>query len=151
MQFMRLSRVWQLGLLLATLSLALTATARTGRDFTGYFDVSGVQEQGDFVQVTLHLKLFNHDDQDARSVIVTLMDSSSPTMMLRGNFQPVKVWKSQHFIELSQEFNVPKSDFNAWTRPAGQPNLIILYRDAQGKTLQVGPQVSRRPLVRVSE
>ena len=151
MQFMRPSRVWQLGLLLATLCLAIAATARTGRDFSGYFDVSGVQEQGDFVQVTLHLKLFNHGDEDARSVIVTLMDSSSPTLMLRGNFQPVKVWKSQHFIELSQEFSIPKSDFNVWMRPAAQPNLIILYRDAQGKTLQVGPQVSRRPLVPMGE
>lgn len=150
MRFMRPSRVWQFGLLLATLSLAIAATARTGRDFSGYFDVSGVHEQGEFVQVTLHLKLFNHGDENARSVIVTLMDSS-PMLTLRGNFQPVKVWKSQHFLELSQEFSVPKSDFNEWMQPGAQPNLIILYQDAHGKTLQVGPQVSHRPLVRVSE
>ena len=150
MQFMRPSRVWQLGLMLAALCLANTATARTGREFSGYFDLSGVHEQGEFVQVTLHLKLFNHGDTDARRVIVTIMDSS-PTLTLRGNFQPVKVWKSQHFLELSQEFSIPKSEFNEWVRPAAQPNIVILYQDAHGKNLQVGAQISHRSLVRVSE
>ncbi len=150
MRFMRPSRVGQFGLLLATLCLAITASARTGREFSGYFDVSGVHEQGDFVQVTLHLKLFNHGDTDARSVIVTLMDSS-PVLTLRGNFQPVRVWKSQHFLELKQEFNIPKSQFEEWMRPGAQPNLIVLYQDSHGKTLQVGAQISHRPLVRVSE
>jgi hypothetical protein len=150
MRLMRSSRVWQLGLLLATLCLAITASARTGREFSGYFDVSGVQEQGEFVQVTLHLKLFNHGDADARSVIVMLMDSS-PTVTLRGNFQPVKVWKSRQPLDLKQEFSIPKSDFQEWMQPAAQPNLVILYRDEHGKTLQVGAQVSHGPMVRVSE
>lgn len=93
------------GVLLAT----VVARANSGREFSGYFDVSHVQEQGDLVQVTLHLKLFNHSESDARSVIVTLVDSS-PSMTLRGNFQPVKVWKSHQFIEMSQEFTVTKRE-----------------------------------------
>src|ERR1039457_6073708 len=90
MQSLRPSRAWIVMTLLTALSLATVASAaKSGREFSGYFDVSGVQEQGDLVQVTLHLKLFNHST-DAKGVIVTLVDSS-PAMTLRGNFQPVKV------------------------------------------------------------
>lgn len=131
-----------IALLLATIS----ASASNGREFSGYFDVSRVQEQGELVQVTLHLKLFNHGEADAKSVIVTLVDSS-PAMTFRGNFQPVKVWKSQHFIEMSQEFTVTKREFNEWMTPPVQPNLVILFQDGKGKTWQRGAQLSRRPLV----
>lgn len=131
-----------IALLLATIS----ASASNGREFSGYFDVSRVQEQGELVQVTLHLKLFNHGEADAKSVIVTLVDSS-PAMTFRGNFQPVKLWKSQHFIEMSQEFTVTKREFNEWMTPPVQPNLVILFQDGKGKTWQRGAQLSRRPLV----
>ena len=147
MRSLRPSRAWAVCALLAALSLAtVTATSKSGREFSGYFDVSGVQEQGDLVQVTLHLKLFNHSDADAKSVIVALMDSS-PSMTLRGNFQPIRVWKSQQFIEMSQEFSVTKREFQEWMAPPAQPNLIILFEDSKGKGWQKGAQISRRPLV----
>lgn len=150
MQSLRPSRAWLVCTVLTALLLAVTATARSGREFSGYFDVSGVHEQGDLVQATLHLKLFNHGDGDARSVIVTLVDSSSD-MVLRGNFQPVKVWKSGQFIEMSQEFSVTKREFREWMTAPAQPNLIILYQDSKGRSWQKGAQISRRPLVRVQD
>jgi len=139
-----------LTLLTALLLATISAAATNGREFSGYFDVSGVHEQGELVQVTLHLKLFNHGAADAKSVIVTLLDSS-PARTFRGNFQPVKVWKSQKFIEMSQEFTVTKREFNDWvTRPIA-PNLVILYQDSKGQTWQKGAQISRWPLVTVAE
>jgi hypothetical protein len=149
MQSQHPSRAWLISLAL-TLTLGTVAYATSGRDFSGYFDVSHVQEQGDLVQVTLHLKLFNHGESDARSVIVALLDSS-PAMTVRGNFQPVKVWKSGQFIELRQEFSVTKREFNEWMGTPIQPNLLIFFQDAKGKTWQRGVQLSRRPLVRVEE
>jgi len=147
MQSLRPSRAWLVCTLLITLSLATIATAANkGREFSGYFDVSGVQEQGDLVQVTLHLKMFNHGDVDAKRVIVTLLDSS-PTMTFRGNFQPVKVWKSQHFIEMSQEFTVTKREFAEWMTAPAQPNLVILFQDEKGQSWQKGAQLSQRPLI----
>ena len=150
MQFLRPSRAWHAGIVLAALLLTLSASANRGRDFAGYFDFSGVHEQGDLVQVTLHLKLFNHGDADARSVIVTLVDSS-PAMTFRGNFRPVKVWKSQHFIEMKQEFTITKREFAEWNAAPAQPNLIILFQDEKGKSFQMGAQISRRPLVLQSQ
>jgi len=151
MQFQRPSRAWLVSSLLTVLLLTtLSAATAGGRDFSGYFDISGVQEQGDMVQVTLHLRLFNHSDSDAKGVIVTLVDSS-PAMTLRGNFQPVKVWKSQQFIQMSQEFTITKREFREWMSPPAQPNLVILYQDSKGSTWQKGAQISRRGLVRAGE
>jgi hypothetical protein len=151
MQSQRQSRAWLVCTLLTALLLgAVAARANSGREFSGYFDISHVQEQGDLVQVTLHLKLFNHSESDARSVIVTLLDSS-PAMTLRGNFDPVRVWKSHEFLEMSQEFTVTKREFKEWMTPPAQPNLVILFRDRKGGTLQRGAQISRRPLVPTEE
>jgi hypothetical protein len=148
MQCLRPSRAWVVCTVFAAVLLATVAALANsnGREFSGYFDVSGVQEQGELVQVTLHLKLFNHSDADVNSVIVTLVDSS-PAMTLRGNFAPVKVWKSQKFIELSQEFSVTKREYSEWMTAPAQPNLIILFQDSTGKSWQKGAQISRRPLV----
>jgi hypothetical protein len=148
MQYLRGFPAWLVCGLLAALLCVTVAATSGGREFSGYFDISGAHEQGELMQVTLHLKLFNHSDADAQSVIVTLIDSS-PAMTFRGNFQPVKVWKSHQFIELSQEFSVTKREFQEWMAPPAQPNLVILFRDAKGMSWQRGAQISRRPLVRV--
>jgi hypothetical protein len=116
MQSLRPSRAWLVCTLLTVLLAATIVSAASGRQFSGYFDVSGVQEQGDLVQVTLHLKLFNHSPADVKGVIVTLVDSS-PAMTIRGNFQPVTLWKSQHFTEMSQEFTITKREFSEWMGP----------------------------------
>jgi len=151
MQSQRPSRAWLLSVVLTAFALiAANAFASNGREFAGYFDISQVQEQGDLVQVTLHLKLFNHGDSDARSVIVALVDSS-PAMTVRGNFQPVKLWKSGHFIEMSQQFSVSTREFNEWMRAPSQPNLLVFFQDVKGRTQQRGVQVSHRPLVRAAQ
>jgi hypothetical protein len=147
MQFLRPSRAWLVCAALVVLMLAtVAATSRNGGDFTGYYDFSGVQEQGDLVQVTLHIKLFNHGDTDLKSVIVTLVDST-PARTLRGNFQPVKVWKKQQFVDMSQQFTVTKRELQEWNAAPAQPNLIILFQDGSGKTWQKGAQISRRELL----
>ena len=151
MQSQRSARTWLICFVVITLALITsTAHASNGREFSGYFDVSHIHEQGDLVQVTLHLRLYNHGNSDARNVIVALMDSS-PALYVRGNFQPVKVWKAGHFIEISQQFSVPKVTFNEWMQLPVPPNLLVFFQDAKGNTLQRGAQVSHRPWIRVTE
>ncbi len=146
MRYSVVTRASVKGALLAILVLGtVMVTANSGRDFSGYFDVSNMQQQGDLVQVTLHLQLFNHGNADVKSVVVTLVDSS-PSMILRGNFAPVKVWKHQQRINLSQEFFVSQREYAEWMNAPGQPNLVILFQDAKGNTWQRGAQISRRPL-----
>jgi hypothetical protein len=52
---------------------------------------------------------------------------------------------------MSQQFNVTQREFNEWMKTPVQPNLLVFFQDTKGKTQQRGVQVSRRPLVRVSE
>jgi len=149
MQSPRHSRVWLSLAVLAALMLAtVAASTRNANQFAGYFDYSNAQEQGDLVQVTLHLQLYNQSDMDLRGVIVTLVDSS-PAMTFRGNFQPIKSWKKQQFVNLQQEFSISKREFAEWNGAPAQPNLVILYQDSKGQTFQRGAQISRRQLVRV--
>jgi hypothetical protein len=145
MRFTRFMRASAVGAALSIL-LGLVATANNGRDFSGYFDVSDVQKQGELVQVTLHLQLFNHGNEDEKSVLVTLLDTS-PSMTMRGSFAPVKVWKHQQRINLSQQFSVSQREYAEWMASPGQPNIVILFQDAKGNTWQRGAQISRRPLV----
>jgi len=148
MRSLRLSRAWLFCALLTSLLLVTVgASAKNGRYFTGYYNLSGVQEQGDLIQVTLHLRLFNHSNSDLSSVVVTLLDSA-PALNFRGNYEPVKVWKKQQFIEMSQEFTVPKLEFQQWTQAPAQPNLVILFQDSTGKTWQEGAQLSRREIAK---
>ena len=147
MQFLRPSRAWYVyALLTALLFVTVAASSSKGREFTGYFDVSGVQEQGDMLQVTLHVKLFNFGDTEAKGVIVTLLDSA-PGGAMFGSFKPVKLWKSQQSIALSQQFTVSKREYLAWTQSPAQPNLFILFQDGKGQTWQRGAQVARRPMI----
>jgi hypothetical protein len=146
MHSLQISRAFAVSTALAALLLVtIAATTRSPRDITGFFDVSHVQEQGEMVQATLHLKLFNHNDSNLKSVIVTLVDPT-PTMLLRGSFQPVKIWKSQQFIEMSQQVTVTKHEFSEWMAAPAQPNLVVLFQDANGKSWQKGALVSRQQM-----
>jgi|HubBroStandDraft_4_1064222.scaffolds.fasta_scaffold201180_1 hypothetical protein len=148
MKSVRPTPAWMACILLAALLLVTVgATANVGRPFSGYFNVSEVQEQGDTVQVTLHLRLFNHGDEDLKGVIVTLMEAH-PTMILQGSFAPIKLWKSQKFVVLSQQFTVTKQEYAEWLSVAGQPNIIVLFQDSKGNSWQNTPQISRSPLAR---
>jgi hypothetical protein len=147
MRFTRFLRASAVG---AALSILLglgtvVAAANNGRDFNGFFDVSDVQKQGELVQVTLHLQLFNTGIDDAKSVVITLVDST-PSMTLLGSFTPVKVWKHQQRINLTQQFSVTQREYAEWMNGPGQPNLIILFEDAKGNTWHRGAQVTRRPI-----
>lgn len=151
MQSLRLSRPWLACALLTALLLAtVTANAKNNLVLNGYYDLSGVVEQGDSVQVTLHLRLFNHGHADLKGVIVTLLDDA-PTMALRGSFQPVKVWKKQGFIEMSKQFTVSKLQFKQWNIAPAQPNIAILYQDSNGNSVRQSAQISRRPLVKTPQ
>jgi hypothetical protein len=145
---MRSLRFSQALVLCASLALLLTVTAagKDGRDFAGYYAVSDVQEQGDMVQATLHLQLFNVGNADVRSVIVTLIDSG-PAGMLLGNFHPVKMWRSGRGIKLNQQFTVSKHEFQGWMTSSRQPHLLVLFQDAKGQSWQRGAQINRLPLI----
>ena len=125
---------------------AIVVTAKDGRDFAGTYGVTDVQELGDMVHLTLHLRLFNNSDADLKGTVVILREG--PTgMALRGSFPTVKTWQKSHEVRLSQEFTVPKREYEDWLRPPAQPNVVVIYQDAQKQTWQRTAQLAPEPIL----
>jgi hypothetical protein len=146
---MRFSRCLQASLMGASLTVVLLGTvvltAKDGRDFAGTYGFTDVQEQGDMVHLTLHLRLYNNSDADIKGAAVILREG--PTgVSLRGSFPAVKIWLKSHGAQLSQEFTVPKREYEDWLRPPGQPNVVVIYQDANGQTWQRSAQLAPEPV-----
>src|SRR5580693_3084022 len=107
MRFYGFSRVSVIGTSLAILILsAVTLTAKDGRDFAGSYSFTEVQEQGNAVQLTLHVRMFNYSGTDIKDPVVTLREGPSGVGLL-GSFPAVKTWYKNRQVELSQQFTVP--------------------------------------------
>lgn len=147
MRFRGHSRASVLGVCLTIFMLGtITATAKDGRDFAGVYGFTDVQEQGDSVRLTLHLRLFNNSDADIKGAVIVLMEGHTG-VSLRGNFPTVKVWHKNKDVKLSQQFTVPKREYEEWLRPPAQPNVVIIYQDASGHTWEKGAQMHPQPVV----
>ena len=147
MRLTSLSRAALSAAVLAILMLGtLTVSAKDGRDFAGTYAVTDVQEQGEVVHLTLHLRLFNNSDADIKGAVVILREG--PTgVALRGSFPTVKVWQKGHDVRLSQEFTVPRQEYEDWMRPPAQPNIFVIFQDANRQTWQRTAQMSPEPIL----
>ena len=121
--------------------LAIGASAKNGRDFAGFYNVSNVVDQGNQVAFTLRVQVFNHSDADVKQAVLTLRESPGGEL---GAFQPVKLWRNHGEVRLTQQFVVPKHEFERWHK-GSQPALMVVYRDAQGQRYDRFVQVSSRP------
>ncbi len=129
-------RVW-LGILLLS---AISASAGNGRDFAGVYGFTDVHEQGDMVHLTLHLQLANNSDADIKGAAITLMEGF-PGVNFRGSFATVKVWRKNQDVKVSQQFTIPKREYKDWVQPPAQPNVVVIYQDASGRTWEKGAQM----------
>ena len=147
MRFFGLSRRSIVSAALAFFLLsAIAVSAKDGRDFAGTYGFTEVQEQGETVHLTLHLRLFNYSDADIKGAVVTLQNGPG-LVVLRGSFPTVKLWHKNRDIQLVQEFTVPKQEYQDWLQPPAQPNLVIMYQDVNGQTWQKGAQMRPQPVL----
>lgn len=123
------------------LVLAIGASAKNGRDFAGFYNVSNVVDQGNQVAFTLRVQVFNHSDADVKQAVLTLRESPGGEL---GAFQPVKLWRNHGEVRLTQQFVVPKHEFERWHK-GSQPALMVVYHDAQGQRYDRFVQMSSRP------
>jgi hypothetical protein len=140
---MKLSRFSQavLLVLLALMLSAVTVSAKDGRDFAGFYSVSNVVDQGDQIFVTLRVQLFNHSDADVTQAVLTLRQNPGGPL---GTFQPVKLWRNHGEVRLTQQFVVPKHEFERWYQGV-QPALMVVTHDENGQRHDRFVQISRRP------
>jgi hypothetical protein len=140
MKFARFSQAVLLVSLALVLS-AVTASAKNGRDFAGFYSVSNVVDQGDQIFVTLRVQLFNNSDADVTRAVLTLRENPGGPL---GTFQPVKLWRNHGEVRLTQQFMVPKHEFERWHQGV-QPALMVVTHDENGQRHDRFVQLSSRP------
>jgi hypothetical protein len=132
--------------LLATLFLIPTAgLAKDGRDFAGYYSLTGVTEQSSEVKLTLTVQIFNYSDSDIKQASLVLHESGHG-MAVRGAFPAVKVFHDHTDVRLSQEFTVPREEYQRWQNGM-VPRLMVHFMGANGIEQRRSIQLSRRPML----
>ena len=142
---MQLSRALKLStfFLVATVSLfPSSGSAKDGRDFAGFYNVSNVVEQGDQMVLTFQVHLFNYSDADLKQAVVTLHATHPGAPM--AQFHPVKLWRNRTEVKLAQQMIIPRHEFELWQKGT-QPALFVVYHDSNGQRWERFAQLSRRP------
>lgn len=141
MRCLHCSRAWMVLAALSVLLFSMTASAKNGRDFAGVYSVSNVVDQGNQMLLTLHVRVNNNSEADVKQAVLTLREVGGGPL---GTFQPVKLWRNHGEVRLSQQFVVPKRDFESWHKGA-QPALMVVTHDESGQRYDRFVQLSSRP------
>lgn len=139
---MKLRRIaWTALAGLAVLFLTLNVSAKNGRDFAGVYSVSNVVDQGNQMLLTLHVRVHNNSAADVKQAVLTLREFGGGPL---GTFQPVKLWRNHGEVHLTQQFIVPKREFESWHKGT-QPELMVVTHDQSGQRYDRFVQLSSRP------
>ena len=125
---------------------AVAGFAKDGRDFAGFYSLSNVSELGTTVQFTLTLRLTNYSSGDAQQAVVTLYETGAGATP-HGAFQPIVLFRKRQQVRLSQQFTVPKYEYQRWEHGLN-PTLMVAFVDPNGKNMRRGVQLVRRPAPR---
>jgi hypothetical protein len=142
---MKISRFsWAMWIVVSLLiSFSVTPMlAKDGRDFAGFYNVSNVVEQGDQIMVTLRVQVFNNSDADVKQAVLTLRQNPGGPL---GTFPSVQLWRNHGEVRRTQQFVVPKHEFESWHRGGGQPAVMVVTYDENGQRHDRYVQLSTRP------
>ena len=143
MRYVLLSRTWIVLITLSCLLGALTVSAKDGRDFSGFYTISNVVDQGDQALITLRVQLLNHSNADVQQAVVALRESGGGQL---GTFPSVKLWRNHGELRLTQQFLVPKRELVNW-QTGGQPALMVVTHAANGQRHDRFVQMSGRAML----
>lgn len=119
-----------LAALLAMLLLStVTAFARDGRDFVGFYNLTHAVQQGDNMRVTLNLQVRNYSSADVKQAVVTLRQNTG--IELVGQSAPIKLLREHGAAKVSQRFTVSRAEYDNWLQGT-QPTVFLVYQDARG-------------------
>jgi hypothetical protein len=133
MRSTRFSRVCIAALLATLLLTTVSALAKDGRDFVGFYNFSHARSQGDGVRVTLNLQVQNLSASDVKGAVISLRQNTG--LVNVGESKPIKLLRDHGSAKVSQRFTVSRTEYEVW-RQGTQPTVFIVYRDAHGKWLE---------------
>lgn len=122
---------------------ALRLAGANGRDFAGFYQVSGVSQQGDSYQFTFKARVFNYSGSDVTGATIKLMDRIDPRRIY-ATFAGVSV-ASRESTVVSSSVAIPSRKFHAWQQGA-PPRLVVQFVDGQGKTRLAPVELALRPV-----
>jgi len=134
-----------LPVIIVTLLLAVSAAAKDGRDFAGFYSLSNAAEQDDQVRVTVTLQLFNYSGEDLTHAAVSLREAP-PGAATLGTYAPIESWPNGAEVKFTLHISVPRDEYARWGGRR-QPVVIVENRGQQGREWQRTAQVSRRPMI----
>jgi hypothetical protein len=129
MSFLRVSLTALLAIFLLS---TVTAFAKDGRDFVGFYNVSHPIPQGDHMRVTLNLQVRNFSSADVKQAVVMLRQNTG--LDLVGQSAPIKVLHDHGSVKVSQRFTVSRAEYELWQQGT-QPTVFLVYKDARGHQL----------------
>jgi hypothetical protein len=130
-----------MALALLAISVAM-APAKDGRDFAGFYSLTGASPDGDQVHVTLTVQLYNYSGADLEQAAVAIR-SGPPETITFGTYDAVREWQDGSDVKFAIHLTVPQAVYESWAR-LRQPAICIVNRDERGRTLERTAQVSRR-------
>jgi hypothetical protein len=130
MRSMRFLRVCLAALLATLLLTTVTAFAKDGRDFVGFYNLSNAREQGDLMRVTLNFQVHNYSDGDIKQAVITLRQHTGIDLV--GATKPIKLLRDHGSAKVSQRFTVSQIEYQQWLQGT-QPTVFIVYKDAKGR------------------
>ena len=132
-------------LLTAFLLIPIAGVAKDGRDFSGYYSLTGITEQSDAVKLTLTVQVFNYSDADIKEASLVLRESG-PGIAVDGTFPAVKLFHDRSDVRLSQQFSVTREEYRRWQNGM-DPRLVVHYVGANGIEQNRSIQLARRPML----
>ena len=117
--------------------------SKAGRDFTGHYEVSDVNDLGLDVAFTLSVRIFNLSENDVNGATITLEDS-----VLVGNAYttfPTMAIPAGSNVSLTGTITIPHSEYDLW-QAGGTPRMDIEFRNAQGETIHRLIEMSPKPV-----
>jgi hypothetical protein len=123
---------------------AFPASAKNGRDFAGFYDLTQVSDLGESFQVNFSVRLFNFGDSDVDGATVTLVDPLRPKKGY-GAFQAVSLRQRERVRLNDLIVTVPRREYESWQQ-GGTPALRIEFTAADGTPVRRRVELSRRSL-----
>ena len=117
--------------------------SKAGRDFTGHYEVSDVQDLGLDVAFTLSVRIFNLSDSDVNGATITLEDS----VLVGSTYTtfPTTAIPAGSNVRLDGAITIPHSEYDLW-QAGGTPHMEIEFRSAQGETIHRLIEMSPKPV-----
>ena len=134
---------FSLSLVLAALAPFAAQSRARGRDFAGFYQVSGVTPQGNNYQLTFRARIFNYSGADISGATVSLVDPINPRIAY-ANFPGISISNRGNTV-VSASITIPGSEYQRW-RQGSQPQLLVGFVDSQGQHHIELVELARRPV-----